>query len=92
MSMGKPYLPPELGELGAWQTYHLNTNPDGTITGVTRTNDDEDRGYPNTYAAWNVRFSCLEDMKHRTGGTHTGCSGIRVTVYLDGQKVPEHRR
>lgn len=75
----------------AWQRYDLETSPDGrTITGITSTNDDDDDGYPDCgeIQMWRVVFRDRAEMIERTsGGSHTGISGIRVTVFLDGVEV-----
>lgn len=74
--------------MSAWQTYDLYSQPNGTITGVTETNDDNDDGFPDpTIETWDVSYKSHEEMMRRTGGTHVGCSGIAVTVYLDGAEV-----
>ena len=74
--------------MNTWQRYDLCTCTDGTITGVTATNDNDDDGYPdNDVESWEVRYRNREEMIKRTGGSHIGCSGISVTVYLDGREV-----
>lgn len=84
------YQPQE--EPQAYQSYDLFSEADGTISGTTTTNDDRDLGYPNTEASWNVTYRNHAEMLKRTGGSHYGCSGIRVTVYLDGQEVRKEAR
>lgn len=78
-----------MSEPEAWQRYDLHTLPDGrSIGGSTSTNDDNDDGYPDlTIETWSVVFRDRADMLQRTGGSHVGCSGINVTVFLDGVEV-----
>jgi len=70
-----------------YQRYELHTGADGSISGTTETNDNEDRGYPSEYARWAVTFRNYDDMKRITGLSHIGCIGCVVTVHLDGKKV-----
>ena len=77
----------EREEPEAWQRYDLFTNADGSIEGTASTNDDRDLGYPNEESQWDVRYRNREEMLKRTGGSHIGCSGIRVTVYLDCAEI-----
>ena len=80
--------PPEPEEPQAWQTYDLFTAEDGTIHGTASTNDDNDDGYPDAdISRWEVSYRNREEMLKRTGGTHYGCSGVHVLVYLDGKEV-----
>ena len=82
------YEPPEPEEPQAWQTYDLFTAEDGTIRGTASTNDDNDDGYPDgDISRWEVSYQNRAEMLKRTGGTHYGCSGIHVLVYLDLQEV-----
>jgi len=71
----------------SYQNYNLYTQPDGSIEGRTSTNDDEDRGYATSYAEWGERYRDLDEALKRTGGTHVGCGGTVVTVWLDGERV-----
>jgi hypothetical protein len=71
----------------AWQLYDLHTNPDGTISGIARTNDDDDDGLPDQEISWTVFYRDREEMLQRTGGTHIGVSGVLVSVYLDDREV-----
>lgn len=73
----------------AWQRYNLYTAADGSISGTTATNDNNDDGYPDKEGIerWHVSYRDRADMIRRTGGSHTGCSGVEVTVFLDGQLV-----
>ena len=74
--------------MSAWHTYDLYSNDDGTIEGESTTNDDNDDGYSDgTIEQWHVKFANREEMLKRTGGSHYGCSGIKVQVYLDGREV-----
>lgn len=75
------------GHQTAFQCYRLQTQPDGSITGETETNDNLDKGYPNEVAIWSVKYRDFEEMKRRTGLTHVGCSGIQVIVDLDGKRI-----
>jgi hypothetical protein len=82
--------PPDEPE--AWQRYELYSQPDGTIRGHTSTNDDDDDGVPDTHVvSWAVQYDDYPHMIQRTGGTHAGCSGVQVTVILDGKEVMPYR-
>ena len=72
---------------GAWTHTELRTNPDGSITGITTTNDNLDRGYPTEFASWPERFANIEALAQRypRRGEWTGISGIEVTITLDGE-------
>lgn len=75
-----------------WARYELGTQPDGSIAGTWSTNDDEDRGIPGQVVEVPVSFRSLGDVLRITGGTHYGCSGIKVDVVLDGVYVPAPSR
>lgn len=47
---------------GAYQDYHLTTEPDGSIAGNCVTNDNHDLGVPNEFAEWKVRFRNYDEM------------------------------
>jgi hypothetical protein len=80
---------PEREEPEAWQRYDLHTMDDtGHIRGDCSTNDNADLGHPNEFAQWRVIYKDEAEMLKRTGGTHTGISGIKVRVVLDGKEVP----
>lgn len=61
----------------------------GCVTVVHETNDNLDRGYPNECARWESTYASLEDALKRCGGTRVGCSGVLVTVTVDGVVVDE---
>jgi len=71
----------------AWISYRLHTTERGGITGVCETNDNLDRGYESEHDSWPVSYSDVQEMRKRTGGCHTGISGIEITVYLDGVRI-----
>ena len=71
----------------AWQTYHLHSNPDGSIVGRVSTNDNLDHGVPSEDATWDVRYDNRAAMEHGTGKSHVGISGVVVQVFLDGRKI-----
>ena len=71
----------------AWISYRLQTTTRGTIEGVCETNDNLDKGCETEHASWGVSYSDAQEMRKRTGGCHTGISGIDVVVYLDGARV-----
>jgi hypothetical protein len=81
--------PPDAVEDGpaAKQIYRLNSRADGSIEGVVWTNDDLDHGVPSEDATWDVRYASFDAMAKATGKSHIGISGVRVEVYLDGQKI-----
>jgi len=70
-----------------YQEYELQTGTDGRISGICRTNDNLDRGYPSEDAEWTVDYRNHEEMKRRTGLSHTGVSGVVVLVMLDGIRI-----
>jgi hypothetical protein len=65
----------------------MRTGTDGSISGDTETNDPDDKGLPNGYDRWQVRYRDYATMKSATGLSHTGVIGCVVTVFLDGVKV-----
>lgn len=71
----------------AWQTYHLHTNPDGSIVGQVSTNDNLDHGVPSEDATWDVRYDNRAAMEHGTGKSRVGISGVVVQVFLNGRKI-----
>ena len=72
----------------AFQIYNGHTLEDGTIDVFAYTNDNLDLGYPNEYAAWSYVVKNNEEFFQRVGGkTRTGCSGIKVTIILDGKVI-----
>lgn len=70
-----------------YQMYRLKTNVDGSIDGVTETNDNEDRGLPGKVESWPVRFASRQAMDRRGLKSGVGIGGCRVTVVLDGQPI-----
>lgn len=79
--------PEEPREPEAWQHYDLYTQAGGTIRGRCSTNDNLDHGIPSEHAEWSVRYKNRADMLKITGGSHVGCSGVNVRVFLDGEEV-----
>jgi hypothetical protein len=77
----------EDGEVYSRQRYDAHTNPDGSIEAHVWTNDDEDRGYPNTESQWDERYKTAEEFHKRVGISRTGVSGVKVTVFLDGEEL-----
>ena len=76
----------------AWMVYHLYQDEGEEIRGTCCTNDDNDDGYPDGKTEeWNVTYKNREEMLRHTGGSHFGCSGIEVKVYLNGEKIPARR-
>jgi len=71
----------------AFQTMEGHTKEDGTIEVFVYTNDNLDLGYPNERASWDFICKTKEAFIGRCGNTRFGCSGIMVTVTLDGKKV-----
>jgi hypothetical protein len=71
----------------AWERWTLTTLEDGRIAGQWETNDNQDRGHETGFASRHMTFDNYERMKSRTGLSHTGISGIEVTVLLDGEKI-----
>lgn len=71
----------------ARHTYHLRTEADGRVTGRAWTNDNLDRGYPSEEADWPVSYPNRESALHQTGGSHRGCNGCVVDVFLDGHLI-----
>ncbi|MFK4705736.1 hypothetical protein ABIC83_002575 [Roseateles asaccharophilus] len=67
--------------------YHLHTDQDGKVAGRAWTNDNLDQGEPSEEADWDVKYESVAKAIETTGGTHVGCSGCQVNVYLDGQLV-----
>lgn len=74
-------------EPASWQTYSATTYYDGSIAVLVATNDDEDRGYPTTYAEWSETYPSREAFLKRVGGSHYGIGGARVDVWLDGERL-----
>ncbi len=77
----------DLHEETTWQRYDLYTMPNGTIRGECATNDNLDHGYPSESARWEVRYRDYAQMLKLTGGSHVGCIGCQVRVFLDGKAV-----
>jgi hypothetical protein len=77
----------DLMSSSAWISYRLKTTDAGVIEGVCETNDNLDRGCESEHARWAVSYAGVGEMRRRTGGCHTGISGIRVEVYLDGARI-----
>lgn len=71
-----------------WTRYDLYTQAGGLITGTCATNDEADDGSCDEYSDWKVSYRNHEEMLQRTGGTHYGFTGCKVTVVLDGEYVP----
>jgi hypothetical protein len=71
----------------ARQIYNLHTANNGKIVGNCWTNDDEDTGYPNVEASWEVSYRDRAHMEKSTGRSHVGISGVQVEVILDGKKI-----
>lgn len=69
----------------AYHNYLLQTNPDGSISGTSETNDNLDHGVPSEHASWSVEYKDRAAMDKAVGKSRTGCSGVRVNVYLDGE-------
>lgn len=67
--------------------YHLHTDADGKVTGKAWTNDNLDHGQPSEEADWPVSYPDVAKAIQTTGGTHVGCNGCQVNVYLDGNLV-----
>jgi len=71
----------------AYETWRLETLPDGRIVGQYETNDDQDLGCQSTFEQYKVDFRDFNSMKVRTGLSHYGISGVEVKVFLDGIKI-----
>jgi hypothetical protein len=72
----------------AYQIYDGHTQESGTIDVFAYTNDNLDLGYPNEYAEWSYIVKNKAAFFQRVGGkSRIGCSGIKVTVKLDGKVV-----
>ncbi len=74
-------------QMNALQTYTLHTQEDGSIRGQCWTNDNKDQGWPSEEAQWEVRYRDYAHMRQATGLSHIGISGVRVEVYLDGERL-----
>ncbi len=74
-------------ELETWDRTTLHLEADGSLTGRRSTNDDEDRGYPTTTAAWPVMFKNVNELTERYphASPWTGTAGCRCEVIIDGQ-------
>lgn len=72
---------------GAWEEINAYTQDDGSIEAVVTTNDNLDRGGPSEYAQWTVRYRNREEFDRHAGRSRTGISGIRVSIWLDGEEV-----
>ncbi len=71
---------------GAALTYDITTLEDGSATAQAWTNDNRDRGHETEEATWDLRFPSLEAALRQCGRSRVGCSGIVVTVRVDGVK------
>lgn len=71
-----------------WARYDLATQANGSIVGTYSTNGDPDQDAGGDLAEVPISFQDLDELLRRTGGTHYGCSGIKVDVVLDGVYVP----
>lgn len=72
---------------GAYHEIDAWTNPDGSIGAVHSTNDDRGLGFPNDHAAWETTYRDREDFDRSAGRSRTGCMGVRVRVFLDGEEI-----
>jgi len=71
----------------AYQIEEGYTRDNGTIDVFVETNDNLDLGYPNEFASWKFTCKNKEAFDKRCGKSHYGCSGIKVTVKLDGKEI-----
>lgn len=78
---------PQASRVETYQRYSMSTQPDGSIVGVTETNDPEDRGYPCGFDSWDVRCRNRLEFDRRVGRSRVGVNGCIVSVYLDGRAV-----
>lgn len=72
---------------GVYQRYDLYTQSDGTLRGLTETNDDNDDGIPDTVERWEVSYADRAHALRATGGSHIGANGCKVEVFIDGDRV-----
>lgn len=71
----------------AWHRIDAYTNPDGSIRATESTNDNLDHGYPSEFAEWERFFRNRAQFDSQAGRSRVGCSGIEVTVILDGERI-----
>lgn len=78
---------PVAEEPRTWTLYALTTAPDGTVSGLASTNDDDDDGVADSMVAqWELHYASRDAMLQMTGGTHRGMLSD-VIVVLDGMPV-----
>ena len=71
----------------AWHRIEIFTHPDGSATVCEATNDNLDHGCPTENAMWSYDWPDAERAKRHCGVSRRGCTGVRVEVYHDGEKV-----
>ena len=71
----------------AWQVARGWTRTDGSVFVRVMTNDEFDRGYPSGHGEWEFVCASRMDFDRRCGVSRTGSSGVKVDVYLDGQRL-----
>ena len=72
----------------ALQTYDIVSNGEGQkVTVYAWTNDDQDRGWPNDDASWELVFDNVEKALKHTGTSRVGVSGVKVEVRLNGEVI-----
>lgn len=73
----------------ARHVYTLHTFDGGAVRGRCWTNDNLDQGYPSEEASWEVSYRDREHALKSTGGTHQGCNGCSVEVFIDGKLLEQ---
>ena len=74
----------------AFHNIHIQTLSDGRAEVRHHTNDDDDDGYDDGKdTLWMETCPTVQQALDRHGVSHTGLSGIRVSVWLDGKKLEE---
>ena len=63
------------------------TLQDGRIFVREWTNDNLDQGVPNECAEWDWTAKDRAAFAKRAGRSRTGCSGVKVTITLDGKRI-----
>lgn len=72
----------------AYHNIYIETFDDGSALRRDETNDNDDDGYADgTTESWEFRWKNAETCIKAAGISRIGISGVRVNVYIDGEKV-----
>lgn len=73
--------------MDAFHDISITSLGDGRCSVHESTNDDDDDGYPDGHVEeWSYEGDLARELE-RHGKSRTGISGVKVSVYLDGEKL-----